>query len=90
MLTKQFFIYGRVQGVGFRYFTWREAEKLGLCGFVRNRGDGSVEVVAQGSEVQLAQLAQWLQKGPRTAKVERVLAYVHSPIQMDHFSVIRG
>lgn len=90
MLTKQFFIYGRVQGVGFRYFTWREAEKLGLRGFVRNREDGSVEVVAQGSEVQLAQLAQWLQKGPRTAKVERVLAYVHSTIQIDHFSVIRG
>lgn len=88
MFTKQYFVYGRVQGVGFRYFTWREAEKIGLCGTVRNRLDGSVEVIAQGSEAQLAQFEQWLQHGPKTAKVERVESYPHSPLSITGFSVI--
>lgn len=46
MITKQFFIFGRVQGVGFRFFTLQQAGKLGLKGIVRNRIDGSVEVIA--------------------------------------------
>lgn len=54
MLTKQFFIFGRVQGVGFRFFTLQQAGKLGIKGTVRNRIDGSVEVIAQGSENQIA------------------------------------
>lgn len=89
-MTKQFFIYGRVQGVGFRYFTWKEAEKLGIKGWVKNRTDGSVEVVAQGDEKQLDDFSRWLQVGPRTAKVERILEYEHSGIATEHFSVIHG
>ena len=46
MQKKRFLVYGRVQGVGFRYFTWNEAQKIGVLGFVRNLWDGSVEVVA--------------------------------------------
>lgn len=87
-MTKQFFIYGRVQGVGFRYFTWKEAEKLGIKGTVRNRYDGSVEVIAQGSEAQLMAFEQWLNVGPRTAKVERVLVNDYADIQTETFSVI--
>ncbi len=41
-------LYGIVQGVGMRYFIWREARKLGLRGYVRNLEDGSVEIVAEG------------------------------------------
>ncbi|QPB42436.1 acylphosphatase [Rodentibacter haemolyticus] len=87
-MAKQFFIYGRVQGVGFRYFTWKEAEKLGIKGSVRNRNDGSVEVIAQGDEVQINALAQWLKTGPKTAKVERVIVNEHAEITSEDFSVI--
>ncbi|SPY33418.1 acylphosphatase [Pasteurella canis] len=72
MLKKQFFVYGIVQGVGFRYFTWREAVKIGVKGYVCNRQDGSVEVVAFGSEQQLKQLYHWLKQGPKTARVEYI------------------
>ncbi|MBS6008340.1 MAG: acylphosphatase [Haemophilus parahaemolyticus] len=73
MITKQFFVFGRVQGVGFRFFTLQQAGKLGLKGSVRNRIDGSVEVIAQGSENQIALMRAWLLDGPKTAKVERVI-----------------
>lgn len=89
-MTKQFFIYGRVQGVGFRYFTWKEAKKLGIKGSVRNRADGSVEAIAQGSEEQLEAFEQWLKLGPRTAKVERVMTTIHKEISAEDFSVIHG
>ncbi|AOF54208.1 acylphosphatase [Rodentibacter caecimuris] len=88
-MTKQFFIYGRVQGVGFRYFTWKEAKKLGIKGFVRNRDDGSVEAIAQGSEEQLESFEQWLRLGPVTANVERVIVNAHKEISDEDFSVIR-
>lgn len=73
MITKQFFIFGRVQGVGFRFFTLQQAGKLGIKGTVRNRIDGSVEVIVQGSENQIALMRAWLLDGPKTAKVERVI-----------------
>lgn len=67
MITKQFFVFGRVQGVGFRFFTLQQAGKLGLKGTVRNRIDGSVEVIAQGTEDQIslnASLAfRWTENG---------------------------
>lgn len=73
MQTKQFFVFGRVQGVGFRFFTLQEAKQIGVTGYVKNREDGSIAVVAQGSEAQIQQLRLWLSKGPRTSQVERVI-----------------
>ena len=73
MQTKQFFVFGRVQGVGFRFFTLQEAKQIGVTGYVKNREDGSVAVVTQGSEAQIQQLRLWLSKGPRTSQVERVI-----------------
>ncbi len=73
MQTKQFFVFGRVQGVGFRFFTLQEAKQIGVTGYVKNREDGSVAVVAQGSEAQIQQLRLWISKGPRTSQVERVI-----------------
>ncbi|QTO02257.1 acylphosphatase [Aggregatibacter sp. 2125159857] len=73
MIKKRFRIYGHVQGVGFRYFTWQYALKIGVTGFVRNLADGSVEVIAAGSESQIDALDAWLQHGPRTASVNQVL-----------------
>ncbi|MBE9609673.1 acylphosphatase [Chitinilyticum piscinae] len=65
-------IEGRVQGVGFRYHTCIRAQALGLTGWVRNRRDGSVEVHAEGTEYQLAQLTGWLQHGEPPARVRSV------------------
>lgn len=73
-------VYGRVQGVGFRYTTQYEAKRLGLTGYAKNLDDGSVEVVACGEEGQVEKLMQWLKSGgPRSARVERVLSEPHHP-----------
>ena len=65
-------VHGDVQGVGFRYFLMREAQRLGLRGWVRNRDDGTVEFVAEGSRDDLDRLRQAAERGPRMAQVERV------------------
>ncbi len=64
---------GRVQGVGFRYFVLREAESLGLDGFVANERDGSVRVVAEGPSEVLDALLGLLNEGPPASIVERVI-----------------
>jgi acylphosphatase len=67
-------VHGMVQGVGFRYTTQHEAQKLGLTGYARNLDDGSVEVVACGDGERVEQLLAWLKAGgPRSARVEKVL-----------------
>ena len=63
---------GRVQGVNFRYFTLRTAQQLGLTGWVANRRNGTVEVVAEGSRQALRRLVSFLQHGPPAAAVQRV------------------
>ena len=73
-------VYGRVQGVGFRYSTQHEAVKLGITGYARNLDDGSVEVVACGKSEQVEQLLAWLKAGgPRSARVDKVRAEPHQP-----------
>ena len=63
---------GRVQGVGFRYSTRVEATRLGLSGFARNDGDGTVRVEAEGDEVAVDSLIRWLSQGPPAARVDGV------------------
>lgn len=63
---------GYVQGVGFRWFVEREAVRLGLDGWVVNRADGSVEVVAEGPESSLGQLVLQLWEGPSGSSVSDV------------------
>ena len=63
---------GRVQGVYYRASALREARRLGLTGWVANRPDGSVELVAEGEEDQVKDLLAWTQHGPSTARVEKV------------------
>jgi acylphosphatase len=65
-------VYGRVQGVSFRFYTRDTAIALGLTGWVANRFDGSVEVVAEGPRAQLDSLLEYLQHGPSMARVDRV------------------
>lgn len=63
---------GKVQGVFYREFTRREAEALGISGFVRNLKDGSVEVIAEGEERQLKEFERKLRKGPLMAFITDV------------------
>jgi acylphosphatase len=65
-------ITGIVQGVAFRYYTQDEGTQLALTGFVRNLHDGSVEVVAEGLEPALEELATWCGHGPPSAQVLEV------------------
>lgn len=67
------YVSGVVQGVGFRYFTQRQAQALGVNGYAYNMADGRVEVLACGEQEQVEKLLAWLKLGPRSAKVERVL-----------------
>jgi acylphosphatase len=71
-LAKLFFVSGRVQGVGYRYFVQREAARLGIDGYAENLDDGRVEVYAIGSADALASLLTALRKGPTFAKVSSV------------------
>lgn len=66
------FISGFVQGVGYREFVKREAEKLGIVGWVRNLLDSRVEVVAQGPEGILKKFVNICEKGPFLADVQNV------------------
>jgi acylphosphatase len=63
---------GRVQGVGYRWWTVGTAQRLGLSGWVRNRRDGSVEIQANGPADRLDALALACETGPRAARVDAV------------------
>ena len=71
-VAKRYFIRGRVQGVGYRYFAQRAAADLQITGYTRNLDDGRVEVYAVGTAEQLSELAGRLWKGPRMADVRGV------------------
>jgi acylphosphatase len=63
-------ISGRVQGVGFRYSAQRQANSLGIHGWVRNRSDGSVEAVIEGSHDAVRSFVSWARAGPSGASVD--------------------
>ena len=65
-------IRGRVQGVGFRYFVERLAGELNLTGWVRNKPDGSVELLAKGEVSALERLLQRLEEGPIGSRVDKI------------------
>ncbi len=79
MVRLQAVVHGLVQGVNFRYYTQRQARRLGLRGYVRNRGDGTVEVMAEGQRQAVEELYAWLQSGPPSAEVQWVDASWMAP-----------
>ena len=74
MIARRIRVYGLVQGVGFRHYTCREAARLGVNGWVRNRLDGSVEIHAEGADKAVLALQSWAGTGPFLARVERLEA----------------
>jgi len=70
---------GRVQGVGFRASCAREANRLGVAGSVRNRIDGSVEVVAEGDDTAVATLTEWCRVGPTFSRVQSIEIVSEAP-----------
>lgn len=71
-LTRRLVIQGRVQGVFYRAWSIEEATRLGLRGWVRNRSDGSVEMLVDGSEADVARMIELCREGPPAARIDRI------------------
>jgi len=78
-----------VQGVGFRWFVHREASEFDLRGWVRNTEEGDVEVVASGSEADLAELRSKLRQGPRGSRVDRLIEHYLDDSEAEDLSSFR-
>ncbi len=75
-------VYGKVQGVGYRYFVKEKAQSLDIFGYVKNLEDGSVEVLAQGREENLQKLIEELKKGPFLARVDKLDIVFRKPLNI--------
>lgn len=75
MIQYKIEISGRVQGVGFRYFTQKKAKQIGLLGWVKNTYSGTVEVMVQGSETEIQTFLDFLQIGPSLSRVDKISKY---------------
>jgi len=80
-------IYGRVQGVGFRYSARNQARQLNLKGWIENSPDGSVRTAIQGKHQACMDFIQWCRTGPGYSWVERVEVSEKQPEDMKAFSV---
>jgi acylphosphatase len=80
-------IYGRVQGVGFRFYAQQKAQELNISGFVQNRPDGSVYIEAEGEETQLQAFINWCQAGPQWARVLELKIADMPPLGANRFVI---
>ena len=87
--SKGFLVRGRVQGVGFRWWTARQARTLGLSGSVRNLLDGAVEIHVSGDEDAVSEFKARLGRGPRTARVEAVAEIPGRPVKDAQFHIVQ-
>ena len=87
MIRRRLVVHGDVQGVGFRWSCAREAQSLGVRGWVLNRADRSVEVVVEGEPAAVEQLVTWARQGPRHAVVARVEVTEETPQGLRDFEV---
>jgi len=87
VVRRRVVVHGVVQGVWFRASARREAEAHGVAGWVRNRPDGTVEAVFEGSPDAVERLVAWCARGPRGAAVVRVEAGAEPPAGLRAFTV---
>lgn len=87
MRTVKVRVEGIVQGVGFRYYTYRIAKRYGIKGYVKNMPDGSVEIVAEGDEEKLERFLQEVAKGPSSAVVTNITVEDISPVGFKTFEI---
>ena len=88
-VARRFLISGRVQGVGFRYFTEAAASREGLHGWVRNLPDGRVEAAAEGEAEAVERFEHAMRHGPRGARVDRVEVADEAPTDRETGFTIR-
>ena len=80
-------VFGRVQGVGFRFYTEQKAKELNIAGFVQNKGDGRVYIEAEGNADDLDAFVDWCKTGPRWAKVRDCIVSEMPPLHIEGFVV---
>ena len=86
-VARRYYVSGRVQGVGFRYFVQRAAQELGLEGYVKNRADGTVEAYASGTSERLEAFKKRLWEGPGLSRVDNVQEQDAEPGERTGFGV---
>ncbi len=86
MPTAKFIVRGLVQGVGFRFYTVRQAKSIGLTGYAKNMLDGSVEVLASGDKKSIDELHAFLKQGPERSYVKQCsLEILDEEVKYDGF-----
>lgn len=78
-------VYGKVQGVGFRFYTTKKAVELNITGYVQNKPDGSVYIEAEGEEIDLLTFIDWCNIGPQWARVSKVETQFVPPLNYSGF-----
>lgn len=86
-LARRVVVHGRVQGVGFRYAAVDAAERLGITGWVRNRRDGTVEALLQGSDDAMTAMLAWCRRGPPHSQVRDVEVSEVAPEALADFTL---
>ncbi|MCG8362465.1 MAG: acylphosphatase [Pseudanabaenales cyanobacterium] len=80
-------VHGLVQGVGFRFYTRAEAQRLHVNGYVKNKPNSTVEIVAEGSSENVQALVQWAKQGPPSARVSNIELIEDVEISKSSFEV---
>jgi acylphosphatase len=87
VIRRRLIVHGRVHGVGFRVSCLERARMRGVAGWVRNRGDGTVEAVFEGERDAVDALVAWCSGGPRGAAVDDVEVFEEEPEGLDSFAI---
>jgi acylphosphatase len=87
LIRNRVVVHGDVQGVGFRYSAARAAQQRGVVGWIRNRGDGTVEAVFEGEPDAVEAIVRLCKEGPRGATVEHVDVFEEPPEGLQGFRI---